>query len=382
MTSATMFPMQKKVRPVQLLSRLVAMESCDPPGRELEIARCLETELSGRGAEVEIDEFAPGRANLLARWRGGGNCGPLVFSAHLDTLPPGSQGWSVRPFGGSVKGGRLFGRGASDMKSGVAAMTAAFCSIAAEGAKLKGDLVLAYSAGESSNCLGAKRFVERAQFADASAILVSEPSSLDLVIAEMGALWLRVTALGQTGHVSGRRGINAIEAMTDFVTGLRSVGLPCPPHPLLPDPTMQIGVIRGGHAINVTPDQCTIELDVRIRPNTDPQAIIDLVARPGVSIEVVDFKPSVETDVEHLFTKVCLEACRRHRGINPKIAGVSYYSDATIYASAWRTPFAIIGPGELGMSGQPDEYVEIDKVTLAARIFERVARQWLGSAPP
>jgi succinyl-diaminopimelate desuccinylase len=382
MTSTTMAPIPKKIKPAQLLSRLVAVESCDPPGGELEIARLLEKELSGRGIDLEIDEFAPGRANLLARWRGGGRRGPLVFSAHLDTLPPGSQGWSVRPFGSTVRGGRLFGRGASDMKGGVAAMTAAFCSIVATGTKLSGDLVLAYSAGESSNCLGAKRFVERAQFADASAILVSEPSSLSLVVAEMGALWLRVTALGQTGHVSGRRGINAIEQMADFMVGLRSIDLPCPPHPLMPDPTMQVGVIRGGHAVNLTPDQCTIELDVRIRPTTDPQAIIDLVARPGVSIEVVDFKPAVETAVDHPFTRACLKACSGLGNETPNIRGVSYYSDATIYATAWQTPFVIMGPGELGMSGQPDEYVEIDKVTTATRIFERVARLWLSDVPP
>lgn len=268
------------------------------------------------------------------------------------------------------------------MKSGVAAMTAAFCSIVATGTKLSGDLVLAYSAGESSNCLGAKRFVERAQFADASAILVSEPSSLDLIVAEMGALWLRATALGQAGHVSGRRGINAIEQMADFMVALRSINLPCPPHPLLPDPTMQVGVIKGGHAVNVTPEQCTIELDVRIRPTTDPQAIIDLVARPGVSIEVVDFKPSVETEIGHPFTKTCLQACRQQSSRTPKIGGVSYYSDATIYATAWGTPFVILGPGELGMSGQPDEYVELDKVTMAARIFRNVAMLWLDDASP
>jgi succinyl-diaminopimelate desuccinylase len=365
---------------LDLLSKLVRIESCDPPGREAEVAKCLEAELIRAGIQVELDEFAPGRVNLLARLPGSGTNPPLVFSAHLDTVPVGTTGWTEEPFGGHVKNGRLYGRGASDMKSGVVAMTAALIEIAVAGAPLAGDLLLAFSAGESSNCLGAKRFVERRCFAEAGAILVSEPSSLDLIIAEMGVLWLRATALGRVGHVSGNGGDNAIIKMASILPRLQSIRLPCPDHALLPEPTIRVGTIQGGTAVNVTPDRCYVDIDIRMRPGTTPSDILDLLKPFGLELEVLDFKPAVETAIDHPFTQTCIEACAARRSIAPRVSGVAYYSDATIYTSSFQTPFVIIGPGELGMSGQPDEFVEIEKFDQAITIYRAIAESYLGHA--
>ncbi|MBB6488661.1 succinyl-diaminopimelate desuccinylase [Rhizobium lusitanum] len=363
--------------PLDLLCKLVRIESCDPPGREIEVARSLEAELIRAGVQVELDEFAPGRANLLARLPGAGTKPPLVFSAHLDTVPVGTTGWTEEPFGGHIRDGRLYGRGASDMKSGVVAMTAALLEIAATGTPLTGDLLLAFSAGESSNCLGAKRFVERRTFAEAGAILVSEPSSLELIIAEMGVLWLRATAFGRVGHVSGDGGDNAIMKMVSILPQIQSVPLPCTDHPLLPEPTIRIGTIHGGAAVNVTPDRCFVDIDVRIHPGTAPSEILDLLEPLGLDLEILDFKPSVETAIDHPFTQTCLQACAANRSQAPRISGVAYYSDATIYTSAFETPFVIIGPGELGMSGQTDEFVEIEKFNQAIAIYRAIAESYL-----
>lgn len=366
-----------KTSPIKLLSELVAIESCDPPGQEIEVARRIEKELIAAGIPVEVDEFAPGRANLLARLHGSGSKAPLVFSAHLDTVPVGTTGWTVDPLGGLIKDDRLYGRGASDMKSAAVAMTAALLEIATQKTPLAGDLVLAFSAGESSNCLGAKRFVEYQKFSDAGAILVGEPSSLNLIVAEMGVLWLRVTAWGRGGHISGDPGVNAIEIMAAFIAQLHTVSLPCPDHSLLPVPTLSVGTIRGGTAVNVTPDQCAVELDLRLRPGTTPEQVFSLFEAPGITVEVVDFKPSVETAPDHPFTKVCIDATLFETARNPTVGGVAYYSDPTIYAAAYGSPFVILGPGELGMSGQPDEYVEVENVHRAVRIYQRIAEAWL-----
>lgn len=373
----------QKRRPVSdhdllaLLSELIAIDSCDPPGRELEIADYLAGVLGDRGIEAEVDEFAPGRANLYARLKGSDIRGSLVFSAHLDTVPVGTTGWQRKPFEADIDTGRLYGRGASDMKGGVAAMTLAFISIASSKTPLSGDLVLAFSGGESSNCIGAKRFVERKMFAEASAILVSEPSSLDLVIAEMAALWLRVSAKGRTGHISGNRGISAIDKMLDYVRDLESLEIPFDADPMLPLPSLRVGRIAGGSAVNVTPDQCSVELDIRLRPGTDYRAVIALLERDGFTVEVLDFKKAVATDVSHPFVKTCATTLNNIMGHHPKYIGVSYYSDATIYTSAWNTPFAIIGPGELGMSGQPDEFIVIDKLVQSVDVFRAIAENWL-----
>lgn len=362
---------------LSLLTRLISIDSCDPPGREVEMARCLQQALLAAGVFAELDEFAPGRANLLARLAGSGIKPPLVFSAHLDTVPIGTTAWTEEPFGGKFKNGRVYGRGASDMKSGVVAMTAALIALARRQRSLSGDLLLALSAGESSNCLGAKRFVEQRRFPDAMAILVSEPTSLDIVVAEMGVLWVRAIAKGRIGHVSGDAGINAIERMGIFISQLQSIKLPSPEHALLPPPTMSVGRISGGMAVNITPDRCIAELDVRIRPGTSPQDILDLLGSSGLEFEMIDFKPSVETAIDHPFTQVCFDACAMESERVPTISGVAYYSDATIYAASYGIPFTIVGPGELGMSGQPDEFVEIEKVMRAVKIYRRIAERLL-----
>jgi succinyl-diaminopimelate desuccinylase len=365
---------------IALLSRLVSIESCDPPGNELPIALMLKDYLQSAGIVGEVDEFAPGRANLLARLRGTGTKPALVFSAHLDTVPTGREPWEDLPFSGAVRGGRVYGRGAADMKSGLAAMLVAFLSIAKQKEPLAGDLVLAFSAGESSSCVGAKRIVERGELANAGALLVGEPTSLSIVTAEMAVLWARFSTRGTTGHVSGGGGDNAITRLIKFLPTLAEVQLPSPDHPLVPKPTLCIGTIAGGSAINITPDYCQADVDIRLRPGTSLQSVVECLrqhASSGIELAVLDFKPAVETQTDHPFLQVCISACAAQRDVVPTIAGVSYYSDATVYATAYDIPFAIIGPGMLGMSGCANEFVEVQSVHDAVSIYQRIATQWL-----
>jgi len=178
--------------------------------------------LVSSGIDACLDEFEPGRANVTARIKGRTDIKGLVFSAHLDTVPIGKQPWDVPPFGGVISDGRMYGRGAADMKSGLAAMIASALDVNDQRERLDGDLILAFTAGESSACLGARRLVEQNTLRGADAILVSEPTSLRLVTAEKGAMWVRAIASGQSGHVSGAasstgRGTNAILPMVEFL---------------------------------------------------------------------------------------------------------------------------------------------------------------------
>jgi succinyl-diaminopimelate desuccinylase len=147
--------------PVAFLSRLIGLESPDPPGREIDVAEAVHAEMTRLGISSTLDAFQPGRANVIGRVPGGGRRRPLVFSAHLDTTPIGRQPWSFDPFAGDVVDGRIRGRGASDMKGAVSAFIAAAARLAARPTPLAGDVILAFTAGESSNCLGARRLVEQ-----------------------------------------------------------------------------------------------------------------------------------------------------------------------------------------------------------------------------
>ncbi len=372
---------------LDLLSRLIAIDTCDPPGGEMEIAGLVHGYLREHGLASELDVFLPGRANVVSRLKGDGSRPGLIFSAHFDTVPPGAQPWQHDPFSAYKENGRLYGRGASDMKSGMAAMISAAINLSRQDVSLGGDLILAFSAGESSNCLGAKRMIENGDLGGAGHFLVSEPTSLGMLIAEKGALWLRLVAHGKGGHASADEGgatvsQSAITRMTHVLSALEEFDFGIAEHALLGAPSVAVGTINGGTVVNLTPDRCEAQIDLRLLPGQEPHAVIDaLWAHLGddIEIEQIDFKPPVETAIDHPFVTACIDVCERVSGKRPVPGGVSYYSDATVICPALDLPMVILGPGELGMSGQTDEYVEIDKLERAVPIFEQVARSMLAS---
>ncbi|RVH60381.1 M20 family peptidase [Sinorhizobium meliloti] len=366
--------------PIEFLQKVVSIDSCDPPGGELEIARLVHEQLLMLGVESELDEFLPGRANVLGRIRGSGEKSAFVLSSHMDTVPVGTVSWKRPPFSGEIEDGRLYGRGATDMKSALVSMIGAANSLVKKAHLLKGDVILAFTAGESANLLGARRFIEQGLKNEIGAFLCGEPSGLDLIIVEKAALWLRATATGRLGHVSGAAGINAIDVIHEFLGRLKGVELDCPPHPLLDEPTIRVGRIEGGSAVNLTPDHCIVDFDIRLPPGVDHLQIVKLVegiAPENVTISILDFKPAIESLPDDDFVQLCSEVCTRHRSVTPAIRGVSYYSDGTVLLEGLSVPFAIIGPGDLGLSGQPDESVAIDNVLKAISIYEDVAVAWL-----
>jgi len=370
----------EKFDPVNFLQQLVRLDTCDPPGNESEISQLVHQQLLTLGVESTLDEFRPQRVNVLGRIRGAGKKAALVLSSHMDTVPVGTVPWKRPPFSGDIDEGKLYGRGASDMKSALAAMVAAAGELIQIQHQLQGDVILAFSAGESSNLLGARRFVEQGLQKEIGAFLCGEPSDLDVVIVEKAALWLRAKATGRLGHVSGDPGVNAIDLMCSFLADLNQLKLQVPAYPLLDGPTIRVGRIEGGSAVNLTPDNCIADFDVRFPPGVEPDDIIrqiETIVPKDVTISTLDFKPAVARSPDDDFVQLCFSICERHRDSPPKIRGVSYYSDATVLLDGISAKFAIVGPGELGLSGQPDELVDIDNVTKAARIYTDIAKAWL-----
>ncbi|KEA53559.1 peptidase M20 [Mangrovibacter sp. MFB070] len=368
-----------------LTQALIAQNTIDPPGNErlaaMEVARVLRKE----GIEPLVYEIAPGRTNLVARLRGTGEGPALAFSAHFDTIGVDADKWQVHPFAGDIKGGRLYGRGSTDMKGGMAAMTVAMLNIARSGKTLKGDLVLTFSAAENSNCLGARRLLADGHFNGVGALLVSEPTGNRAFVAEKGALWLRAIAQGEYGHNAfsegrgGDRG-NAIVRLARFLDKAHDLVLDAPVHRHIGPPTINIGMIRGGVAFPLIPDVASADIDIRLVPGQCPdsvQAAFEAIAGPHIRIEQQDVKLPVDTPDDHPFVEQCLAACTAEGVENPGPDGVAYYSDAAIIAPPLNLPMVIIGPGEVGMSGAVDEYVWINKLETSARIFERVALSYL-----
>jgi succinyl-diaminopimelate desuccinylase len=250
--------------------------SVNPPGNERKVAETIAKKLEENGIECNLRSLGPDRAYLTARIKGKGNKKSLAFSGHMDTVPPGNIPWDYDPFGGQEVDGKLYGRGASDMKSGLAALAMAMVEIAREGIPLEGDLVLAATAGEEVDTLGAKTMIEDGVLKDVGAMLIGEPSNNELFIAHKGALWLEITSYGKTAHGSmPDQGINAIEHMNTFINALHDkFGFKFKEDKLLGGPTMNLGVISGGVNTNVVPDVCRLQIDMRTVPGMEHSEII------------------------------------------------------------------------------------------------------------
>jgi succinyl-diaminopimelate desuccinylase len=374
---------------VSLCRDLVRFKSVNPPGDELEIAEYVAGVLREVGLTVEMVPHTPTRASVLARLKGSGEMPALFYTGHLDVVPVGAEKWLHDPFEGDVVEGELWGRGASDMKGGNAAMIAATKVLATANFPLKGDLILAFTAGEEGEQLGAAEIAARPDLAPVQAVVVAEPSYNDVYVAEKGAFWLQITTHGKTAHGSmPHLGQNAIMMMVALLSELDSLAVPCEGHPLLGGFTRSVNTIAGGVKTNVVPDQCTVTIDQRTVPGQDHGAILrqveELIADLGqrlsdfrASVEVINDRIPVATSPGEPVVQRFCDVVAEVTGARPVPKGVNYYTDAVAFAPALNAPMIICGPGEAKLAHQPNEYVEVPKMVEAAKIFTLAAVQLL-----
>jgi succinyl-diaminopimelate desuccinylase len=385
-----------------LLRDLVRLPTVNPPGNEAPAAELVAERLRAWGFETTVVPYGENRqasrsvgprvarAHTVGRLRGDGSAPGLMLSGHLDVVPPGEVPWQHDPFGAVVEDGRLYGRGACDMKSGVAAFLGAAAAVARSGRPLHGDLVVVCSSDEEAGCGGADALVEEPLFGGIGSVLIAEPSDLQLFIAEKGAFWLEVTLLGQTAHGSmPDRGENAVTAMAEFLVSLGDL-FPetLPPDPVLRRPTLNVGTVAGGVKINVVPDRCVVTLDMRTIPGQRHSAIREQVEatlaalcarRPRLRAEVrtlIDREP-VACPADTPLARATADAVAAVTGTRPIPAGVPYFTEACVFVPRLGIPMVICGPGHPTMAHQPDEYVELRQVIQAAEVYVRTARSLL-----
>jgi succinyl-diaminopimelate desuccinylase len=368
---------------------LVRTRSVNPPGEELEAADYVASALRKTGWEVDLVGHGPARASVLARLKGSGGKSALLYNGHLDTVPVGAEKWTHDPFGAEIAGGKIWGRGASDMKGGLAAMMAAGKALAEAKMSLRGDLLLAATAGEEVDSLGAKAIAALPDLGPVQAVVISEPSSNELFIAEKGALWLELTTYGKTAHGSmPEEGRNAVMMMVRLVDELEKLAIPYRQHPLLGGFTRSVNTIAGGVKTNVVPDSCTATIDMRTVPGQDHQRIVkqvetliaDLRRRVPefqASLKVTNDNSPVETSPEESIVRVFASVLNDITGSEPTPKGVAYYSDAVAFGPVLKAPMILCGPGEARLAHQPNEYVEIAKLVESARIFALAAARIL-----
>ncbi len=376
--------MPDRMTATDLTRELVRFDTINPPGQERACVAYLASQLRDAGFDVAFHDLAEDRTNLVARLPGGERRAPLCFSGHVDTVPLGNAPWSHDPHGGEIADGKLWGRGSSDMKSGVAAFVTASLRIARR-VRSDAGLVLVITAGEERGCEGAFHLLGLGSaLGQAGAFVVAEPTSNRPVVGHKGALWLEARTRGVTAHGSmPEQGVNAVYRAARAVCELAEVRFGVEAHPLLGAPTLNVGRIQGGLNINSVPDECVIGIDIRTVPGQAHREIRDnLAARLGDDVElrsIVDVE-GIWTDPEHPWIQEVLGTVADVTGARSQPGGVPYFTDGSALARAYPdAPGLVLGPGEAELAHQTDEFCRVDRIEEAVEIYERLAARWCGA---
>lgn len=377
---------------VALLRELVRIDSRNPslvPGApgESRIANFLAGVLRDWGGgglfDVEVRDVLPGRPNVVAVARGKRRGAPtLLFNGHLDTVA--FDGMTHEPLDAGIRDGRLYGRGASDMKGGVAAMCAAAARVAGT---TNGDLIVAAVVDEEWQSAGTSALL--ATGIRANAAIVTEPTGLTIMPAHRGFVWIEVRVHGRAAH--GSRwdiGIDAIRHAGLVLAALDATDagvLARRQHPLLGRPSLHASAIEGGLGLSTYPDRCVLRIERRTIPGESAEDALQEVEDACASVR--ERHPEFRADVEVLFAQPpsdvsadapivqALEQTLSRKGLSAQRLGMSAWTDAALLNAAG-VPAICFGPGDMGIAHAAEEYIAVDEVRRAADILEDLARSW------
>jgi succinyl-diaminopimelate desuccinylase len=374
---------------VRLLTECVKLATVNPPGNEKLAADWFAEQLAQMGFRPIIEDLGNNRANVVTLLQGTGERPALVFNGHLDVVPVGDTPWTYDPFGGVHVGDRLYGRGTSDMKGGLMAMVMAADALKRAGVRLKGDLIVSGVADEETGALGAKTWVQAGGLRGVGALVIGEPTNLEVYIAEKGACWIEITTSGKTAHGSmPELGVNAVMHMVSALQALTHLSLPYTPHPLFDKPTMNVGTIAGGNKTNVVPDRCSATIDLRTLPGMRHEDVLQEIRRtldglreaiPNFTYEmrVMAERAAVASDPQAPIVDTMLTILQAHgRRETPK-ATPGYATDASVFQPASGAPFMIFGPGIPQLAHQPDEYIELETYLQSIELYCELAQRYL-----
>ena len=376
--------MKTRIDPRALTRELLAFNTINPPGMERACARHLGALLEAAGFRTAYHEFADARTSLVAEIGGDPVRPPICFTGHIDTVPLGAKPWSRDAFAGETDGDRLYGRGSSDMKSGVAAFVAAAVELAPLLARSPG-VVLVVTAGEEVGCEGARYLADRGLLGRAGAIVVAEPTGNYPFVGHKGLAWFEIETSGVTAHGSMPEvGDNAINKMARVIGDLERFSFPVESHEVMGRPTLNVGTIRGGLNTNSVPDSATITVDVRTVPGIDHghlcQSLEHLLGPRGASVRRIVDTPPLYTEPADEWVQQVFEVCTPVLGGRPTPRVITFSTDGADLKRGYGGPPAVIlGPGEPKLAHQTDEWCSLTRLEESVDVFATLMRRWTGA---
>jgi succinyl-diaminopimelate desuccinylase len=353
---------------IKFLQKLLQINSSNPPGNEHQVTEVLIKRAETCQIPYQITKVAENRSNFSIKLTGRSNK-RLILCGHMDTVSPGKEEWIYPPYSGKLVGSRLYGRGASDMKSGLAAMYLATEQLFLEQADLTLDVEFLATAGEEVDSCGARKYIENYSMDQVEGLIIGEPTNEKIVIGHKGALWTEIITYGKTAHGSmPGHGVNAIEQMIKVIHIIEKLKLKWRVSKFpLGESSLAITKIDGGIQTNVIPDQCTIHVDIRSVPPQTHTKLLDELQTELIEIQRRDpqfrFKLnplldriSLMTNPESKLIQCALDL--KQQGI-PDCTGVSYYTDGAVLNSQGLIQTLIYGPGDERLAHQPNEWIDI-----------------------
>jgi len=396
---------------LELACRLIKIPSENPPGDMSEIAGFVEDRLSSLGVSVEKYEPVKGRVNIVARiGKSGGK--ELVFNGHMDVVPAGDRSrWDFDPFLGEVKDGYLLGRGASDMKGGLAGIIYAFEKLIKYEKELEGELALVCVPDEETGGENGTGYLVSRGIAVGSSVVIAEPTGMDLIdIGQKGALWMKITIYGKPihGSLSPYAGESAILKAADLMkellsvtelkpkiqedmkviieeskkiaeklSGIKNIGR------ILDHPTINFGMIKGGTKINIVPEKCEVDVDIRVPVGMTSDEVAEyvekIVSKYGGEVSYLAKGNANYTQPSSEIVEIAKSNIKQILGVEPKLFVQWASSDARFYRGKG-VPTIHYGPAEVEVIHGYNERVRAEDVVKACKVYAGIALDYLRSA--
>ncbi|MBE7719105.1 MAG: M20 family metallopeptidase [Lacrimispora celerecrescens] len=375
-----------------LTQALIRIDSTDPGAYEKNIGEYIFKSLSSLSIPVIKKEVLPGRYNIMAKIQGEIDDPALVYICHMDTVTIG-DGWTADPFGAEIIDGKIYGRGACDMKSGLACALSAFSSIAEEAASgktPKHSFVFIGTVDEEDFMRGVEDVIKEGWVTEKSFVLDTEPTNGQIQVAHKGRTWFEIIITGVTAHASTPwKGADAIAAMAELISSIRRKIGECPSHEDLGISTVTFGQIQGGYRPYVVPDRCKVWIDMRLVPPTDTASAVSIVeqaiseaslAVPGItaSYTITGDRPYIEKDENSPLLKALKAAAEETTGKPVSVTFFPGYTDTAVIAGKLHNHNCMsYGPGDLEMAHKPDEFVPCEDILRCQEVLTRLARSIL-----
>ena len=360
---------------VDLLRSLIQIKSENPPGDENQISDYIKKYLLKNNIHSELIPLEIGRSSVIAKIEGEEERN-ITLCGHVDTVRAKEEDWTKPAFEGLIENKKMYGRGASDMKGGVAAILYASVLLKRRGIIPKKTVQLALTADEEWGYRGAKNLVESGYFDQTDFLIITEPSNLQVSTGEKGELWIKAKIYGKSAHGSTPEiGVNTIIPGSEFVVNITErYEKIFEKEPFWGRTSINIGQFYGGVQVNIVPNYTEIQLDFRVISEKDKEKVIELVRKTGEEIakkhkvrfreEIFNYHPLIFTCSDNPYVKKFLQAA----GMK-EVMVTKYCTDGATIIPAKKIPFIIFGPGDIAQAHQNDEYIELESLYRAVDTF-------------